>query len=300
MRKSAGLALLVAMVCGAGNLPAQEMIDGFRTCKNAYTREQETELGGKVAAEIYKQQPVLKNSDPVSRYVQQLGDKLVASALDSRWSFNFHVVDSDAINAFALPGGAIFVNLATVTAAENEAQLAGVMAHEISHVVLRHSTCNLTKQQRRSLFYGLGQAVAGIALGGAAGSLASSGIGYAAGLSFLRMSREAEKEADLMGVQILYDAGYDPRGMPQFFETIQAKYGAGGAQMLSDHPNPGNRTEYVTARIATFPTRADAVRTTPEFKRIHAIAAARAPLTPAAMEKGEWKTSSAYAHAPQE
>ncbi len=105
------------------------------------------------------------------------------------------------------------------------------MAHEISHVAQRHSTCNITKQQMPSLLAGLGQIAAGIALGGAAGAVVQQGIGLTAGLSFLRMSRDSEKQADLMGTDILYDAGYDPRALPQFFEVIQGKIRRG--RMLS-------------------------------------------------------------------
>ncbi len=278
----------------AASLPAQETL---RTCKNAYTEQQEITEGSKVAAEVYRQMPVLKDSDPIAIYVRQLGQKLVANAPGYNWPYNFHVVDSDEINAFALPGGSAFVNLATVSAAESEAQLAGVMAHEISHVVLRHSTCNLTKQRKRSIWYGLGQIAAAATLGGY-GDVAAQGIGYAAGLSFLKMGREAEQQADLLGIQIMYGTGYDPRGMPQFFETIQAKYGAGSAQFLSDHPNPGNRIQYVNARIAQLPPRSQNVTTTAEFRRIHALAAARAPLTSDQTRAGAWKNSSAYQHAP--
>ena len=149
--------------------------------------------------------------------------------------------NEEDINAFALPGGAVFVNLGTIQAAETEAQLAGVMAHEISHVAQRHSTCNITKQRTPSLLAGLGQIAAGIALGGAAGAVVQQGIGLTAGLSFPAHVTRCEKQADLMGTDILYDAGYDPRALPQFFEVIQGKYGEGGSQFLSDHPNPGNR-----------------------------------------------------------
>lgn len=148
------------------------------TCKNAFTQQQEITEGQKVAAQVYRQMPVLPDSDPVSRYVRDLGEKLVAHAPGYRWPYNFHVVASEDINAFALPGGSVFVNLGTVQAAETEAQLAGVMAHEISHVVMRHSTCNLTKQQSKSLWYGLGSIASAILLGnGTAGQLGQAAIG---------------------------------------------------------------------------------------------------------------------------
>lgn len=287
--------MLLAFFAPAPPAHAQQG-DSIAVCKNSYTEDQEIAEGNKVAAQVYTSMPVIRDSDPVSVYVRQLGQKLVASAPGYAWPYNFHVVDSAEINAFALPGGSVFVNLATVSAAESEAQLAGVMAHELSHVVLRHSTCNITKQRKRSIFYGLGQIAAQATLGGAAGDLASSGVGYAAGLNFLHMSRESEQQADLLGVKIMYDAGYDPRGMPQFFETIQAKYGRGGAQFLSDHPNPGNRLQYVNARIAQLPQRSENTRTTREFVKAHELATARTPLTAEEVKAGAWKASSSYQH----
>src|SRR5713101_7991559 len=153
-------------------------------CKNAFTVEQEHTEGAKFAAEVFKQMPVLPDSSPVSQYVRRLGAQLADHAPGYRWSYNFHVVASEDINAFALPGGSIFVNLGTIQASETEAQLAGVIGQEISHVVMRHSTCNITKQQTKSIWYGLGQIAAGAVIGGDLGSLAAQGIGYGAGLDF--------------------------------------------------------------------------------------------------------------------
>ncbi len=266
------------------------------SCKNGFTEQQEIAEGGNVAAQVYPQMPVLPDSAPVSQYVRQLGARLVSYAPGLKWPYTFHVVASEDINAFALPGGSIFVNLGTIQAAETEAQLAGVMAHEISHVVMRHSTCNLTKQQTYGTFAGLGQLGAAILLGnGKLGSAVSQGIGIGTGLGFLRMSRDYEKQADLLGAGILYDAGYDPRGLPQFFETIQTKYGAGGAQFLSDHPNPGNRTEYVNAEIATLPPRTGGKVTSPEFARVHELAMKEKTYTAKEIQAGAWRQTGHYA-----
>ena len=166
------------------------------------------------------------------------------------------------------------------------------MAHEISHVVLQHSVCNAVKQQKVGLIAGLGQIAAGVLLGGAAGTLAQQGIGLTAGLGFLKMSRGAEKEADLMGVGILYDAGYDPPGMSQFFETSKAKYGEGGAQFMSDHPNPGNRTEYVDKEIASFVPKAKYVTTSPAFAKIHQQVGGMHAYTAKEVSSGVWKKQS--------
>lgn len=287
---------LMAVVMGMG-LRCEAAEPKLPVCRNAFTEPDEQKQGNEVAAKVYGAMPVLKDSDPIAVYVRGLGAKLVNFAPGYPWEYNFHVVASDEINAFALPGGSIFVNLATIQAAESEAQLAGVMGHEISHVVMRHSTCNITKQQKRSVWFGLAQIAAAVSLGDA-GSAVAQGIGYGAGLTFLKMGRDAEKQADLMGTHILYDAGYDPRGMPQFFEIIQAKYGEGGAQMLSDHPNPGNRTEYVTAEIQTLPPREKPVRTTEEFKRVHELAMKAKALKAEEVKAGAWKKSGEYEKGP--
>lgn len=261
-------------------------------CKNSYSPEQQIALGHKAAEEVYKQMPVLPDSNPVSKYVENLGEKLAAQAPGYKWPYQFHVANVAEINAFALPGGTIFVNLGTIQAAEDEAQLAGVMAHEISHVVLQHSVCNAAKQQKVGLIAGLGQIAAGVLLGGAAGDLAAQGIGMTAGLGFLKMSRGAEREADLEGVGILYDAGYDPHGMSQFFETLQQKYGKGSSQFLSDHPNPGNRSEYVDKEIASLVPRSHYITNTPQFEKVKKEVAGMHTYTAREVASGVWRRES--------
>lgn len=268
------------------------------TCSNPFTPQQELTEGAKVAAQVYQQMPVLPESDPVSRYVAQLGAHVVSHAPGQRWPFSFHVVASPDINAFALPGGSIFVNVGALQAAQTEAQLAGVLAHETSHVVLRHSTCNMKKQQTSNLLAGVGSIASRILLGnGTAGQLGEAIIGAGNGLYGLRMSRDDEKQADLLGTHIMYDTGYDPRGLPQFFEIIQAKYGAGGSQLLADHPNPGNRTEYVDAEIATLPRLTNPMVTSAAFNRMHDDAVKERTYTAQQVKDGAWK-SAGYASAP--
>lgn len=271
---------------------AQEAAVAFQPCKNHVSPEKQVELGQKAVQQVYKQMPVLPDSSPVTQYVQALGQKLKAYAPGYKWPYNFHVVNVADINAFALPGGSIFVNLGTVQAADDEAQLAAVMAHEMSHVVLQHSVCNMEKEQRVGLLAGIGQIIAGVALGGTLGTVAQEGIGLGAGLGFLKMSRGDEKQADMEGASILYNAGYDPRAMPQFFETIEAKYGQGGAQFLSDHPNPGNRTEYIDREIASFPRRQHPITNTPDFERVHKMVAGMHAYTAKEVASGAWKKKS--------
>ncbi|WP_255550793.1 M48 family metallopeptidase [Granulicella sp. dw_53] len=295
-RTRAALLLAAAVVCA--ERPAWARFQPV-TCKNAFTVEQEQTEGAKVAAQVYKQMPVLPDSDPISRYVQGLGAKLVEQAPGYKWQYNFHIVASEDINAFALPGGSIFVNLGTIQAAETEAQLAGVMAHEISHVVMRHSTCNITKAQTPKLGFGIASVLSSIVLGDSAlASVAQGALGLGANATMMKMSRDAERQADLLGAGILYDAGYDPRGLPQFFETIKAKYGEGGLSWFSDHPDPGNRTEAVNKEIATLPRRAGATVTTAEFTRIHALGMQAKVYSAKDVEAGVWRRTGLYASGP--
>lgn len=242
-----------------------------KTCNNGYTHEQEIALGQKAIPQVTKQMKVLPDSSPASQYIQQLGAKLTAFAPGYKWPYNFHVIESKEINAFAMPGGPIFINTGTIEAAQTEAQLAGVMAHEISHVVLRHSTCNMTKQSKTNVGWGLAGILAGVLVPGYGGALAQTGVGMAQNLSYLQMSRTDEKQADMLGVQILYNAGFNPNGMPQMFQIIQDKYGNAGAQFMSDHPNPGNRVEYISQEIASFPPKTNYVNDSPRFEQIRAM-----------------------------
>jgi beta-barrel assembly-enhancing protease len=203
------------------------------------SKEKQEQLGLKTAAEVYKQMPVLPDSDPVTRYVQQLGGKLLGVIpRQETWPYQFHVVQQSDINAFALPGGPIFVNVGTISAAENEAELAGVLAHEMSHVYMQHSA----KQAPKREWAGVLGALGGL-LGGAAGDLAQMGIQFGAGTLLMKYSRHDEAQADEVGAIIMYKAGYDPRAMAEFFQKLEKVAGNGGPQFLSDHPNPGNRVE---------------------------------------------------------
>ena len=172
---------ILILICMLGSPRAHARAE-LQPCKNSISPEQQIALGQKAVQQVYKEMPVLPDSSKVSRYVQGLGQKLASQARGYKWPYNFHVANVADINAFALPGGSIFVNLGTIQAASNEAQLAAVMSHEISHVVLQHSVCNLEKEQRVGIFAGLGQVASGILLGDSAiGALAQKGIGLTAG-----------------------------------------------------------------------------------------------------------------------
>jgi beta-barrel assembly-enhancing protease len=240
-----------------------------------FSAQEEVQAGRQAAAEVPKQLPVLPDSDPVARYVQHLGAELASHAPGEKWPYNFHVVNQKEINAFALPGGPVYVNLGTIQAADNEAELAGVMAHEISHVVQRHGTRAASKQMAAQLPLAI---LGGVMGGGALAQMAQLGLSFGVGSYFLKNSRQAEKEADLLGTNIMYDTGFNPQAMAQFFEKIQAQGGSRAPQFLSDHPDPGNRVEYVMAEVDTLPRkqyRTDSA----EFREIKQRVGGMRPLT---------------------
>jgi hypothetical protein len=216
------------------------------------TRAQQEKLGLQAAAEVYKQMPVLPDASPLTRYVQRLGARLVKTIpADRSWPYQFHVIEQKEINAFALPGGPIFINVGTIRAASSEAELAGVMSHEMAHVYMQHSA----KQQRKSsvlgALAGIAGAVAG-AWGGNWGALAQSGIQFGAGTLMLKYSRGDEAQADAVGAIIMWKADYNPVALADFFEKLE-KQGGNPPQFLSDHPNPGNRRAAIESEIAEWP-----------------------------------------------
>ncbi|MBV9502468.1 MAG: M48 family metalloprotease [Acidobacteriaceae bacterium] len=175
--------LLCAILLLGLLLPLDARVE-LQPCKNNVPPQQQIALGDKVAQQVYQQMPVLPDTSAETKYIRDLGRKLAAEAPGYKWPYNFHVVNVADINAFALPGGSVFVNLGTVQAASNEAELAAVMAHEISHVVLQHSVCNAEKQKRVGLIAGIGQIAAGVLLGGAGGELAQEVSGLPPGSAF--------------------------------------------------------------------------------------------------------------------
>lgn len=219
------------------------------------SKQDQEKLGLKATGEVYQQMPVLPDSNPVTQYVQALGRKLDAVVPQQyNWPYQFHVVQESDINAFALPGGPIFVNLGTINAADNEAELAGVIAHEMSHVYMQHSIKGALQQQKYGALAGLLGAI-GQAIGGVGGAIAQIGGQVGAGVISLRYSRGDEAQADAVGAIIMYKSGYDPRYMAQFFQKLEKEGGAGGPQFLSDHPNPGNRVAAVNKEIQNWPSR---------------------------------------------
>lgn len=210
---------------------------------NKYSPAQDVQLGREAAAEARKELPLL-NDSRVDDYVERVGARLAAAFPPEfkhpEFRYSFDVVNQKDINAFALPGGPMFLNRGMIEAAKTEAEMAGVMAHELSHVALRHGTAQATKGEKFQIGAIAGQ-VLGAIVGGTAGSIISQGSQFGLSTYFLKYSREYETQADLLGAQVMARAGYDPKQMANMFKTIESQGGTGGPEFLSSHPNPGNR-----------------------------------------------------------
>jgi hypothetical protein len=246
--RTARLAALLAVLLAAP-LASQTPV---KVPKNNYTPEQDVELGRQAAAEALKQYPVIK--DPaIAAYLDRLGKRLVESAPrelnNPVFEYSFTPINVKEINAFALPGGPMFVNRGMFEAASTEGEVVGVMAHELSHVLLRHGTANATKAQ--GFQWGqLAGAITGAVVGGGWGQIIQQGSQFGLGTWLLKYSRDYEKQADLLGSQIMARAGYDPRDLGRMFQTIQKQGGAGTPQWMSSHPDPGNRSQYIAKEAA--------------------------------------------------
>lgn len=238
---------------------------------NRYSVQDDVRLGQEAAAEVNRQMPLLpRNSDPAV-YVSRVGQRLVRAIPSEfqhpQFRYQFSVVNASDINAFALPGGPLYFNRGMIEAASNEGEMAGVMAHEISHVALRHGTAQASRAQRFQLG-ALAGAILGSIVGGGWGGLIQQGTQTGLGVYFLRYSREYETQADILGAQIMARAGYDPRDLANMFRTIEAQ-GRRAPEWLSSHPNPGNRYERINQEGAMLRV-VNPTRQTAEFTRIQA------------------------------
>ncbi|NOT25284.1 MAG: M48 family metalloprotease [Acidobacteria bacterium] len=251
-RLSVLLFMTAAIVAVASLLiPAQTR---FKLDRNRYTLEEDVKVGQEAAAQVTKELPLL-NDRRTEEWAEEVGRGLVAAIptefRHAPFKYTFDVVNQKEINAFALPGGPMFLNRGMIEAGMTEAEVAGVMGHEIAHVALRHGTAQATKGERFQLGALAGQ-VLGAVVGGAAGSIIAQGSQFGLGTYFLKFGREYERQADLLGAQILARAGYDPRQMANMFKTIESQGGGSQPEWLSSHPNPGNRYDAILRESATL------------------------------------------------
>lgn len=227
--------------------------------------ESEVRMGRQVAAEVDKEAKFI--DDPIiTEYVNRVGQNIVLHS-DAKVPFTIKVIDSDEVNAFALPGGFFYINKGLILAADNEAELAGVMAHEIAHVAARHAM--ETEAKMRALDLGV---LAGILLGGGIiGNVLYNGGGFFESLAFLKFTRGAEEEADKLGVQYMWAAGYDPNAMATMFEKLEAKNKKKPgtiSKLFATHPAPPDRRAAAIALAARFPEREEYVISSSEFNRV--------------------------------
>lgn len=266
------VALAVALTARA---ELKQLKPGF----NLFTPQQDIQMGREASQEVRRQMAIVQNAELdayLNRILQKLERSDYARTLlrnaerGALFPFSIHAVYDKNINAFSLPGGPIFINTGTIVAADNEAQLAGVIAHEMSHVVLRHSTNQVSKRNLVELPALLAEAVTGDSL---MGQLAQLGIGLGADSALLKFSRTDEAQADYNGTEIMADAGYNPIELARFFEKLEAKGGRDSAleQFLSDHPNPGNRIGAISDEVRQMPRRNYTDDETGEFVHIRQL-----------------------------
>ena len=259
---------------------------------NFFSPQQDVELGQSASQEAEKQLPMLKDRR-VDDYLNRLGKRLSTYAPGEKYPYQFRCVNDAAINAFALPGGFLFVNRGTIEAADNEAELAGVIGHEIGHVAMRHGTNQATKAQLTQMPLAiLGGFLNKDSIGA---SLVQLGAGFTMNSVLLKYSRDDERQSDLIGAQILYDAGYDPHYMAKFFEKLET--GQRGSDFFSSHPNPDNRIKGIDNEISKLGSISSrTVNDTSEFRSIQKYVKALPPAPKKA--EGSSQTSSSRGSAP--
>ena len=246
-------ALLLSGLGYANVDPKKGRVTDNPTSGNRYSIDQEIQLGRQGVAEVEKQLKLLPPDHPMSKFISQLGQSLAAKAPGYKFPYTFKVVREKSINAFALPGGPIYVHTGLIDAA-SESQLAAVMGHEISHVVMRHSTRQASRAMKAQIPLAILGGVLGAGVGGWAGALGQMGISLTAGSVMMKYSRDAETESDMVGAQIMYDAGYNPEAAVSFFQKLKEQSGgSSGPQFLASHPDPGNRAQDIRKILSRFP-----------------------------------------------
>ena len=240
--------------------------------KNKYKVQDDVKLGRDYSAQVEREFPILRDADSTA-YLESVGRRLVnsipAEFQQPAFQYTFKIVNARDINAFALPGGPMYVNRGMIEAAKTEGEMAGVMAHEISHVALRHSTAQATQQSNPlKQILGIGAILGGAIVLGQTG--AAIGQTIYNGLLVYPYSREYETQADILGAQILARAGYDPRDLANMFRTIEKESGGSGPEWLSTHPSPANRYENINREAEKLNVSRNPIKMTRGFERVQA------------------------------
>ena len=238
--------------------------------------EQEIEIGRETNAEVRKQVPEVRDSQ-VTAYIRNIGERLARQASGPKYPYTFSMADYREINAFALPGGPIWIHRGVLHAATNESQVAGVLAHEVAHVAQRHAASQLTKGMMANLGLGLLGAVLG---NGAGGSAAQAAAAFMTNGIFMKFSRDDEREADQVGLQLLRRAGWDARGMVELFEILQREAQRNPSSVetfFSSHPSPQDRIQRLQGEVARRP---GGTRDSQQFQAIKARLQKMAPPRP--------------------
>jgi beta-barrel assembly-enhancing protease len=245
---------------------------------NLFRPEQDIEVGKQSAQQVESQLPLVQDAQ-VNAFVDRVGKRLASSAPGYQFPYEFHVIDASDLNAFALPGGIVFVNRGVLESARNEGEVAGVLAHEISHVALRHGTHQASRAYVAQAGAGLLGSIFGNHIGRGTAAMINMIGGFGLNALFLKYSRTAESEADVEGCQILARAGYDPADMISFFKTLERVDKRRTVAFLSDHPSPAMRIERIQkeASLLQAPPRVPAAGDTAQFHSVQAVLASMPP-----------------------
>ncbi len=273
MKKVLGIkwitATFVAVVLATMPMASIAQQTRIKAPKNKYKVQEDVNLGRQAAAEIEQKFPMLNDAE-AGNYIERVGQRLVDSIPSEfrqpAFNYRFKLVNARDLNAFALPGGPMYVNRGMIESARNEGELAGVMAHEISHIALRHATAQATKQgSAKSMLGTIGLILGGAILGGETGAQLGA-LGAHAWMT--KYSREYESQADMLGTHIMARAGYDPRDLANVFRTIQQEGGGSGApEWLSSHPDPGNRYDKINREATFLQVSSNPIQSTRDFER---------------------------------
>ncbi len=268
------VALVIPFIAYAQQKPAKQAV--VKVQKTSLTRDQEIQLGKQYAAQVEREMEVVHQPE-IEHWLNQIGQGLAKTPQANAYPYYFKLVNEDSINAFALPGGPMYVYTGLLKAASSEGEVAGVLAHEMSHVALRHSAAQISKQQTYGTLFGVIGAAAGAVTSGSGEcglvcQLTQMGVGLGENSVLMKFSRGYERDADLNGARMMAAAGYDPMQLPRFFEKLQKEMGSAGepkglSLWLADHPATGSRIQYVSQDIRFYPRR-DYTTGTGQFDRV--------------------------------